>query len=214
MRIGGVGRVGGVGGGRALAAVAASAAYAAGATRLVVVGPAMPELLTEVPARGGRELEFTREDPPGSGPIPALRAGIERVSEPWVLLLAADLPFLTARHLGELVAGAGEGAEVGVGAGESAAERGAVLIDDQGRPQWLSSFWPAGVLRAGLARYADASLRGLLGVLPHALVAATIEPGQPPYWLDCDTPADLEAAQRWAAVQSPWLLSGGCRGAD
>lgn len=182
-------RVGGVGGGRVLAAVVASAAYAAGATRLVVVGPPVPELLTEVADRGGRELEFTREDPPGGGPIPALRAGIECVSEPWVLLLAADLPFLTARHLGELV----------LGAGESAGARGAVLVDDQGRPQWLSSYWPADVLRAGLARYEGASLRGLLGALPHALVAATIEPGQPPYWLDCDTPADLEAAQRWAA---------------
>lgn len=194
-------RIGGVGGGRVLAAVVASAAYAAGATRLVVVGPPVPELLTEAADRGGRGLEFTREDPPGGGPIPALRAGIECGREPWVLLLAADLPFLTARHLGELVLGAGAGvrAGAGAGAGDSAGERGAVLIDDQGRPQWLSSYWPADVLRAGLARYEGASLSGLLGALPHALVAATIEPGQPPYWLDCDTPADLEAAQRWAA---------------
>jgi len=76
---------------RTLLASVVSAASAAGAQRIVVVGPDRPEL-------PGRPV-FVREEPPGSGPVPALRRGLAEVSAPTVLVLAADLPFLRARHL-------------------------------------------------------------------------------------------------------------------
>lgn len=180
--------------GRSLAAAVAVAAYGAGAARIVYVGPPRPELLAELAGPGvAGAVEFTSEDPPGGGPIPALRAGLAKVGEPWVLLLAADLPFLTSGPLGELLAAATTPVPGG------AAPGGAVLADDQGRPQWLSSCWRTADLRAALAGYEGASLRGLLGAMAHILVTATVEPGQPPYWLDCDTTAEVEAALRWTA---------------
>lgn len=161
--------------GRSLLAVVAEAAADAGASRVVVVGPARP-------GPGGIPAEFTSEQPPGAGPVPALRAGLARVTEPWLLLLAADLPFLTGPHLRALRAAAQD------------ADAGALFTDGDGRPQWLVSCWRTGRLRSALARYGGASLGGLLGPLRPAQVTVRHEPGEPPPWLDCDTSEDLAAA--------------------
>ena len=50
-------------------------------------------------------------------------------------------------------------------------------------------------LSLAAARYRQDSLRGLLGPLGPALVALTQAPGEPPPWLDCDTPQDLRQAR-------------------
>jgi molybdopterin-guanine dinucleotide biosynthesis protein A len=52
------------------------------------------------------EVRVVREDPPGSGPVPALRTGLAEVTAPWVFVLAADLPFLRAADLGSLLVAA------------------------------------------------------------------------------------------------------------
>ncbi|MDP9867429.1 MULTISPECIES: molybdenum cofactor guanylyltransferase [Streptosporangium] len=150
--------------GRPLIETVAAAVPDAG--RLVVVGPHRPGL-----ARG----IFVREDPPGAGPIPALRAGLAEVSAPWVALLAADLPFLTAGHVSALLA---------------AARTGAVLVDDGGREQWLVGVWRTAELGEALARYEGRSLHGLLAPLAPVTLHLTGEP-----WFDCDTPADLRRAR-------------------
>ncbi|WP_018656488.1 molybdenum cofactor guanylyltransferase [Actinomadura flavalba] len=146
------------------------------AARLVVVGPHRPGL-----APGAVTV---REDPPGAGPIPALRAGLAHVTAPHVTLLAADLPFLRPAHLAALRAAAGDG--------------GAVLLDAAGREQWLVGHWPAARLRAALDGYDGASVRGLLG--PLAPVGVTLPGGGAPPWFDCDTPAELAAADRISAA--------------
>lgn len=174
-RLGGVDKPGIRLGQRSLAGAVVRAAVRAGAGRVVVVGPDRPELAA---------VEFTCERPAGAGPVPALRAGLDLITEPRLLLLAADLPFLTAAALRELV-------EVAAGPG-----RGAVVVDGQRRPQWLVSCWSTAELRAAAAEYDGSSLRGLLAPLPHANVAAVAVPGAPPYWLDCDTPEDLATARR------------------
>lgn len=168
---------------RSLVGAVIAAASQAGASRVVVVGPERPELVDEMAGAGGAGVEFTCERPAGAGPVPALRTGLDLITEPWLLLLAADLPFLTAAALRDLVGAAGPAG-------------GAVVTDEQGRPQWLVSCWHAPDLRAALASYTGNSLRGLLAPLPHVDVAAVAEPGKPPYWLDCDTPEDLATAQR------------------
>jgi molybdenum cofactor guanylyltransferase len=174
-RLGGVDKPSVVVGGRSLAASVVAAAISAGVSRAVVVGPVRADLA----ALG---VSFTTEEPPGGGPVPALRAGLELVSEPWVLLLAGDLPFLTGRVLGELVAA-----------------RPAVLFDDSGRPQWLVSCWRMADLRTALGSYAGSSLRGLLSSLPYSEVTVAVEAGGPPCWMDCDTYEDLAAARSFAA---------------
>jgi molybdopterin-guanine dinucleotide biosynthesis protein A len=178
-RLGGADKPGIEVGGRSMLASVAAAAAGAGARHLVVVGPARPAGM--LPA--GMAIDFTTERPPGAGPVPALRAGLLLVTEPWLLLLAADLPFLRDSHLRELVAAAGQ-------AGAAA------LVDDDGRAQWLVSCWRADDLRTALTAYRGNSLGGLLGPLCPAEV--TVPAGQAAPWLDCDTPEDLAAARALA----------------
>ncbi|HZR48542.1 MAG TPA: NTP transferase domain-containing protein [Streptosporangiaceae bacterium] len=147
-------------------------AAGAGAARVIVVGPPRADITRAL---------FVSEEPPGAGPVPALRRGLAEVSAPWIALLAADLPFLRAAHVGALLAAAREQGT------------GAVLADDAGRPQWLAGAWRTAAVRSALDEYQGSSLRGVLGPLRPALTHAS---GEPPPWLDCDTPEDLEAARR------------------
>jgi molybdopterin-guanine dinucleotide biosynthesis protein A len=138
--------------------------------------------------RSGEQVRYTREDPPGGGPVAALRCGLAEVSAPDVVLLAADLPFLRPVHVTRLLA-----------ALPGPAARGAALLDASGRPQWLASCWPAAVLRAALEDYPGSSLRGVLGPLDPVLLPDETTAGEPPPWLDCDTADDLRVARDWAA---------------
>lgn len=172
-RLGGQDKPGLVVGERTLIGWVVAAGAAAGARPLIVVGPQRPAL---------DGVSFVREQPPGSGPVPALRRGLAEVAGPWVAVLAADLPFLRAAHLGMLRRAA-------------AGHQGAVLVDDAGRPQWLAGCWRTETLRREAAGYDGASLRGLLGPLAPVLVEVALARGEPPPWLDCDTPEDLRLAR-------------------
>ena len=99
-------------------------------------------------------------------------------------VLAADLPFLRAAHVRALLAATG-------------GDRGAVLVDDEGYPQWLAGCWPERTLSAAAAGYTGSSLRGLMAPLSPAQVVIEPVPGEPPPWLDCDTEADLARARDW-----------------
>lgn len=186
-RLGGADKPGLVVGRRTLLGSVVSAVTEAGASRVVVVGPERPA--TRGPGTGGGEqVSYTREDPPGGGPVAALRCGLAEVSAPDVVLVAADLPFLRPAHVARLLA---------VLAGQDGP--GVVLLDAPGRPQWLASCWPAAVLRAALGAYAGSSLRGVLGPLGPAALPDETAAGEPPPWLDCDTADDLRVARDWAA---------------
>ena len=187
---------------RSLLASVITAAAAVGARVVVVVGPPRPGLVLTA----GR-LRVVREEPPGSGPVPALRRGLAEVSAPWVLVLAADLPFIRAGHLTSLLAAAA-GARPAAGAvpaddtgrpqWEHRPAAGAVLADDSGRPQWLAGCWPTAALRSASSGYRGGSLRGLLGPLsPVILGPSPGQPGPPP-WLDCDTEDDVRRARAWS----------------
>ncbi|GAA4919753.1 molybdenum cofactor guanylyltransferase [Streptomonospora salina] len=161
-------------GGRSLVERVADAAGAA--DRVIVVGPTR-----ERPA-----ARYVREDPPGSGPVPALRAGLAGVERPGFALLAGDLPFLETGHL-DVLRRAARG------------RSGAVLVDAQGRVQWLLGVWSAAAVRSALADYTGRSLRGLLAPLDPCEVAA--EGALARAALDCDTPEELARATGDAAVQ-------------
>ena len=211
----------------------ARAAVTAGARKLIIVGPdragrvhdalaSVAADLPGLPSLAGSAglpglpagLSFVREEPPGGGPVPALRRGLAEVTAPWLALLAADLPFLTGLQLSDLLeraglvggrgAGIGEarGAGVGEGGGEGDADGGgAVLADDAGWPQWLAGCWQANALRAATARYQGNSLHGLLAPLSPQLARPAAIGGAPPPWLDCDTADDLAAARAIAPVR-------------
>jgi molybdopterin-guanine dinucleotide biosynthesis protein A len=123
------------------------------------------------------------EDPPGGGPVAGLAAAMDRVSAPVVVVLAADLPFVTAACVERLVANAP-----------------AVASDRAGQPQFLLGAYLTGELRAAIPQdAAGASMRRVCAALatPPALIDLSPH-GSPAPWWDCDTPAQLEAARRWA----------------
>jgi molybdopterin-guanine dinucleotide biosynthesis protein A len=144
-------------------------AAVAGAKTVVVVGDERPTVAT---------VTWTREEPVGTGPAAATRAGLVAVTAATVLLLAADLPFLTAATVARLLAHAGK--------------TGAVLVDADGHEQWLAGAWPTDVLR--MAELSPGgSLRAALAPLQPTHVPADAHE-----LLDCDTPDDLARARELA----------------
>ncbi|MFC5287935.1 NTP transferase domain-containing protein [Actinokineospora guangxiensis] len=139
---------------------------AAGAGRVVVVGPERP---------CSRPVTWTREAEPGSGPVAAVAAGLAVVGAvEVVVLLAADLPAVTSDAVALVRA--------------AALPAGAVLVDGDGRDQWLLSAWPAAALRAAFAA-PGRGLHATLGPLGPARVADVAGASA-----DVDTPEDLA---RW-----------------
>lgn len=128
------------------------------AERTVVVGPEQPTC---------RPVRWAREDPPYAGPVPALAAGLPLLSADVVVLLAADLVRLEPEHVEALVVRAP-----------------AVLVDDDGREQWLCGAWPRALLQPTGERLQD--------------VLRPLDPARLdlPGWRDVDTPDDLA---RWTA---------------
>jgi molybdopterin-guanine dinucleotide biosynthesis protein A len=159
-----------VGGRTMLAAVLAAVADA---DRRIVVGPPQP-----VPP----DVVLVREQPPGGGPVAALRAGLERVEAEVVAVLAGDLPFLTAALVATLR--------------EKLTGDGVLVVDDTGRDQLLLGVWRTAALRGALAGSSGpTSMRRVLAPLAVRRVHPPVPPGQPPPWLDCDTPSDLARAR-------------------
>ncbi|WP_065962106.1 NTP transferase domain-containing protein [Streptomyces sparsogenes] len=145
-----------------------------GAERTVVVGPRRPT---------ARAVRWTREEPPGGGPVAAVDAGVRHTTAPVVLVLSADLPFLTDRTVGALVQGLGEA-------------EGVLLTDSDGREQPLVAAYRAEPLRRELALLA-AEHGGLAG-LPLRLLTAELTLGRlhhPTASFDCDTWEDITTAR-------------------
>jgi molybdopterin-guanine dinucleotide biosynthesis protein A len=159
-----------VGGRTMLAAVLAAVEDA---DRRVVVGPAQP-----VPD----DVVRVREEPPGGGPVAALRAGLTEVTTEVVAVLAGDLPFVSAHLVEELRT--------------RLTGDGILVADDAGRDQYLLGVWRTAALRAAVADVAGpTSLRRVLAPLTVHRWYPEPRPGEPPPWTDCDTPADLARAR-------------------
>src|SRR6266536_95380 len=130
------------------------------ATPRIVVGPARPGLPDDV-------LQI-REEPAGGGPVAATAAGMTAVGlVELVAVLAADLPFLTTAEIGRLRSATNPDTDV------------AVLVDAEGRRQWLCAVWRADALRSRITE---------IGVAADG----------PPPWYDCDTEDDYRRAEEMA----------------
>jgi molybdopterin-guanine dinucleotide biosynthesis protein A len=167
-----------VGGQSMLSAVLAAVADA---EQRIVVGPRQP-----VPP----DVVLTRENPPGGGPVAALRAGLGLVRTEVVAVLAGDLPFLTAELIHTLR--------------ERLGGDGVLVVDDTGRDQLLLGVWRTEALRGALTgTTGPTSMRKVLAPLAVRRVRPQVPQGQPPPWLDCDTPADLARARAAAGEPPP-----------
>ena len=199
-----------VGGAPMLARVLAAVA---GASARIVVGP------QTVPLPDG--VLLTREQPPGGGPVAAIAAGLPLVQTGEVVLLAADLPFLTAAAVDHLRATLAQPAEAASPAMDATraedagpariaedagpAVDGVVYVDEAGRRQTLCGVWCTESLRRRVERLRDERGEdGLAGAPLRALLAGlrvgevTHQAGGPPPWYDCDTQAEWERAEQWA----------------
>lgn len=113
----------------------------------------------------------------GGGPVPALAAGLQRVTADRVLVLAGDLPFCTDSAASMLV------------------DRAPAVLLGDGQVQWLCGAWPTAALRDSLTSAASPRLRDVLAPLDPALVTWD---GDDRPWQDCDTEADLRRAREQA----------------
>ncbi|MGW0396158.1 NTP transferase domain-containing protein [Streptomyces sp. NPDC003042] len=150
----------------------------AGATTTVVVGTRRPTT---------RPVLWTREDPPGGGPLAALHAGLRATTAELVLVLSADLPFLDRDTVHTLLTTPGQDGK-----------DGAVLQDPDGRDQPLVAAYRAEPLRREIALLATE--HGYLGGLPlraltRELDLARVTATAPLASFDCDTWEDLAAAR-------------------
>ncbi|WP_216852822.1 molybdenum cofactor guanylyltransferase [Phytoactinopolyspora halotolerans] len=170
-RLGGVDKPSLVVAGRPLLDTAVAAC--SGCAEIVVVGTPRP-----VQA----EVRWTIEEPPGSGPLAALAAGLSALRLPVseVTVLAADLPSVTTDVVARLAAAL------------SGSEADAVLLTDaDGRLQPLTAVYRRGPLADALRAVGDPNGKPLRRLLSHLRIATLADgiAGQ-----DIDTPADLA---RW-----------------
>jgi molybdopterin-guanine dinucleotide biosynthesis protein A len=178
-RLGGVDKGGLVVAGQSLLDRVLLAAVAARHT--VVVGEARPTV---------REVCWTREEPPGGGPLAGLAAGLselDRIAQSDdeqlpVIVLATDLPWLRPADLDRLLTALAD---------DPAAEA-AVFSDPEGRLQPLAAAYRIRPIRVALAAVRPVHGKPVKLVL-HALAVVTVpDLGAAG---DCDTPDQLAAAR-------------------
>ncbi|MFE1595606.1 NTP transferase domain-containing protein [Nocardia sp. NPDC058705] len=175
-RMGGVDKPAIVIGGRSM--LDAALASVRDCAEVVVVGPHRPEL----DARFGQ----VREVPPGSGPVAAIGTGLAALAStaPLVIVLAADMPFLTDDTVRQLLSRAAESTADAVFA-----------IDDSGRPQYLVGVWRRSALVAALA-----GLDSLVNQPMKAIVPTETTLVELPDIADCDTEEEVRRARESLAT--------------
>lgn len=143
----------------------------AGADEVVVVGPRRDAI---------SGVHWTQEQPPRSGPLAALKSGLDAVEHAdTVAVLAADLAGVRRATIDRLRA-----------ALEASDVDGTVLVDETGHRQWLLGVWRRDALRNALpADPVNKSVRRTLSELRVGEVPA--EPGEA---ADVDTPDDLHSS--------------------
>ena len=193
-------------GGRMLLDRVLGACAAAGST--VVVGPRRPT---------ARPVRWACEWPPGGGPLPALAAGLAALDDVHrsgagavpgpdrsgvVLVLAADLPFLTGDTVGALVAALtaprGREEEARGEAGDGTRWEGVMLMDSGGRDQPLAAAYRVAALRRELALLGaeHGGLTGLpLRLLTGELALRRLADPTGDASFDCDTWEDVAVAR-------------------
>ncbi|MFG2711270.1 NTP transferase domain-containing protein [Streptomyces goshikiensis] len=149
-----------------------------------------------------RPVRWTRETPPGGGPLAALDAGLHETTAPLVLVLSADLPFLDRPTVRALL--------------DAAVGDGAALRDPDGRDQPLVAAYHTEALRREIALLATE--HGTLHGLPLRALTAELDltpvsvTGTAPLAsFDCDTWEDLAAARarirEHGSVLDEWMTA-------
>jgi molybdopterin-guanine dinucleotide biosynthesis protein A len=139
-----------------------------------------PVVVVGAPRDCGRPVTWTREDPPGGGPLAGVAAGVEVVATELVAVVAGDMPY-AGPALIRLVAVLRTAAPQ-VGA--------VVATDEDGMANPLLAAYRTAAVREGLPQPAANRPAKLLLGLPHLELVVTGPAGR-----DIDTPADLDDLQ-------------------
>ncbi|WP_030755137.1 MULTISPECIES: NTP transferase domain-containing protein [unclassified Streptomyces] len=158
-----------------------------------------------------RPVHWTREDPPGGGPVAALDAGLRRTTAELVLVLSADLPFLDRETVRALLDAPSAPATPATPPAPGA--DGAMLRDPDGRDQPLVAAYRAEPLRREIALLATE--HGTLTGLPLRALTAELDlarvTSRPLASFDCDTWDDLAAARarirEHGSVLEQWITA-------
>ncbi|MFF0745068.1 NTP transferase domain-containing protein [Streptomyces sp. NPDC004111] len=138
-----------------------------------------------------RPVTWTREEPPGGGPLAALGAGARETGADLVVVLSVDLPFVDRATVSALVRA--------LDTAEDAHQvEGAMLVDAGGRDQPLVAVYRAEPLRRELALLETEY--GTLAGLPLRLLTAELDlvrvtAAAPTASFDCDTWEDIATAR-------------------
>ncbi|NUR58299.1 MAG: NTP transferase domain-containing protein [Catenulispora sp.] len=157
-------------------------AACAGAKSVAVVGPVREVRFPVV---------FTREDPPGGGPVPALAAGMGIGTAPVVAVFAADLPFLDSAAVESLRRVLDTDPTTDA----------VVFTDAHGRDQPLAALYRRGALAAALAALPELPGARLFTLLRTLRVARVGDPRG--VTADCDTWDAVHAARALLATPPP-----------
>lgn len=146
------------------------------AGHVTVVGPSRT-----LSAPLARAIAWCEEDPPGGGPVAALAAGLTTDgTAPVVVVLAADLPFVT-EGLPALREALDGGPDV------------AVLVDRSGRVNYLAAAWRRPVLERAVGDGSEPAGRSMRSLL--AGVDVVEVPDDRGWGTDCDTWESIEQAR-------------------
>lgn len=144
-----------------------------GARVTVVVGTQRPT---------SRPVTWTLEDPPHGGPLAGLGAGLALLpgDAQRVVVLAVDMPFLTADAIDGLLA-------------QLAGHDAAVFVDDDGVAQPLAGAYLASALTASVRACGPLRGRPVMRILDSLRTVTVADDGAT---RDCDTADQVEAARR------------------
>jgi molybdopterin-guanine dinucleotide biosynthesis protein A len=150
-----------------------------GADLIVVVGPRRET---------SRPVRWTREDPAGGGPVAGLAAGLPLTRAAVVVVLAVDLPFLTAATVDRLAAVVADGRS-----------DGAVLTDATARDQPLTAAYRREALVRRLGELSDPTGTAISAMIRELELVRLPDPDA--VSTDCDTWEELERARARASSE-------------
>lgn len=174
-RLGGLDKAAIVVGGRTLLERALEAAE--DAQNIILVGPRRSV---------SREVTWTREHPPGGGPVAAIAAGLDQTTGDVVVVLAVDHPFVDVATVARLMHSLDD-------------HDGAVIVDSEGIPCLVGAY-RVGAVRRKLVALGDtsgASIKQLCSGM--RLVRVTDRRAA----IDVDTTQDLEGLANSDSVRHP-----------
>lgn len=140
------------------------------AQQIVVVGPLRDVI---------RPVVWTREQPPGGGPVAAVAAGLDKTVAQDVIVTAVDLPWLDRDVVGRLMSALVDDVD------------GAIATDEGGRDQPLLAAYHSDALRLALDRIGYVVGAPMNSVVAQMKLARVAEPEAA---RDCDTWDDVARA--------------------